>query len=147
MSEANALFFCANNRWSVVSLVIFFPLFIFWVPALICSITARNKFFVNDVKAGKLYAKFALGLNISCLVFACIGYLCAIIVPLSVAAKACEDNICFRYCNVVKEKYVCYEDYSSYVKQTNAVTYSNCKYSFYSGTYLCYVDYKFKKMN
>ncbi len=132
-------------RWSVVSLVIFFPLFIFWIPALICSISARNKFIVNDIKGGKLLANIALILNIVCLVFACVGYLCALIVPLTVASKACEENVCFRYCNFIKTKYVCYDDYTNYVQQLNPMYYSNCKYSFYSGTYLCLTDYKFAK--
>ncbi len=128
-----------------MSLVIFFPLFIFWIPALICSISARNKFIVNDIKGGKLLANIALILNIVCLVFACVGYLCALIVPLTVASKACEENVCFRYCNFIKTKYVCYDDYTNYVQQLNPMYYSNCKYSFYSGTYLCLTDYKCAK--
>ena len=28
--------------WSIVNLILFFPLLIFWIPALICSIMARD---------------------------------------------------------------------------------------------------------
>ena len=124
--------------WSIVNLIIFFPFFIFWLPALICSISARGRFMVKDYKGGKSFANISLVLNIMCLLFAILGYLCAIIIPISIAAQTCSNNICFQYCNLKDSKYVCYADYTSYVRELNPSVYSNCAFSQTSQTYVCY---------
>lgn len=71
--------------WSIISMVLFLPVFVFWIPALIFAIRAKHSYFKDDDRNGSWYANLSRIFNISCLIFGLIFYLNAMIsVPMIV---------------------------------------------------------------
>ncbi len=69
--------------WSLISMVIFLPMFIFWVPAFIYSLKAKYKYHKKDIRNGLWYAKISMFYNLCCLILGLIFYLNAmILVPM-----------------------------------------------------------------
>ncbi len=69
--------------WSIISMVLFLPLFTFWLPAFIYSLKSRYKYHKKDVRNGSWYAKISMFYNLCCLILGLIFYLNAmILVPM-----------------------------------------------------------------
>lgn len=115
--------------WSIFSLIIFFPFFFFWIPALIFSLKAKNRFRENNFSKAKKMATMSLVFNVLCLIIGIIGYTVAIVVPIilidmnrSAEIYSCDGYQCFDYCRkeysaysfnsiVYQEYWLCYDDY------------------------------------
>ena len=61
--------------WSLISMVIFLPMFIFWVPAFIFSLKSKYKYHKKDIRNGAWYAKISMFYNLCCLILGLLFYL------------------------------------------------------------------------
>lgn len=66
--------------WSIMSMVLFIPLFILWFPALVYSIKSKKSYYYFDNSNGSWYAKVSMLLNLSCLIVGLIGWLLTMII-------------------------------------------------------------------
>ncbi len=132
--------------WSIISAIIFMPIFFLWIPALVCSFQSR-KLFKHDIVGGKKFAKFSLFLNITCLIFGLVCYLAAIIILAVLLTKSkatvskvysCSSIDCYDYCRVENSAYwyggiiynsywTCYTNLADYISYQNDKRYLFCK--------------------
>ena len=69
--------------FSILNAVFCLPWFVFWIPALICSLVSRSKAEVNDLKSARKLASASLALNITCTIGGLLAYiLICVLVPL-----------------------------------------------------------------
>ena len=69
--------------FSVLNAVFCLPWFIFWIPALVCSLVSRSKSEDNDLKSARTFASASLSLNITCTIGGLTAYiLIAVLIPL-----------------------------------------------------------------
>lgn len=142
--------------WSIFSLIVFFPFFFFWIPALVFSLKAKNRLRQNNFSTAKKMAKLSLTFNILCLVFGIIGYTAAIVVPILIINNresenySCDGYQCFDYCRkeysaylynseVYQNYWLCYEQYDFYVSYSNETKMLYCMRKPVSGywKYIC----------
>ena len=65
--------------WSVVNLIVFFYLWVIWLPALTCSLLSKDRFRRRNYRDGKSLATISLILNIICSILGTLGYLLIIV--------------------------------------------------------------------
>ena len=72
--------------WSIVNLIVFFYLWIIWLPALTCSLLSKDRYRRRNYTDGKSLATISLILNVICSILGTMGYL-LIIVYVSLMAS------------------------------------------------------------
>lgn len=134
--------------WSIISVILFFPIFFFWIPALVYSLRARKFFRGAYFTQGTKAAYLALIFNISTAILCLAVYAIVIIIYFTVIDQdtttttttssiptltyLCTDTDidCYFYCRqefsaytfnavVYSQYWTCYSTYQNYVDYTN----------------------------
>ena len=122
--------------WSILNAIFFFPYLLFWIPALICSLSSRSKASLNDMRSARQLASASLALNIVCTVFGIIGYIIMVIViPVSIinGASSVYSSSISSYSNSYSG---CTYSYSLSYYMCSSYK-SGCWYSYTYGYYMC----------
>ena len=122
--------------WSILNAIFFFPYLLFWIPALICSLSSRSKASLNDMRSARQLANASLVLNILCTVLGLIGYIImAIVIPVSIINGVSTASSVFSssYSNSYSG---CTYSYSLSYYMCNSYK-SGCWYSYTYGYYMC----------
>lgn len=82
----------AQLVFGLINAIIFFPLFFFWVPALVYAYNSRSYYLAYNYKKANYCAKSAKGINIGCVVFGVILYILLMIVLPIVLSDKDEDE-------------------------------------------------------
>ena len=127
----------AHMVWSILNMILFFPLVFFWLPALLCSIFATKKIKAHNLSRVNRLTAVSLIFNITCTIVGPVVYLViAIAVPLA-ATKQHDSSITN---SLMSSYYSNYNDcFYSYSRNRYVCSYYHygCNYSWVFSNYYC----------
>ena len=125
----------AHVVWSILNMILFFPLIFFWLPALLCSLFAVKKIKAHNLSQVNRLTTVSLIFNIICTVVGPVVYLViAIAVPLAAAKQHDSSN------SLMPSYYSNYNDcFYSYSRNRYVCSYYHfgCNYSWIYLNYYC----------
>ncbi len=155
--------------WSILSMLLFLPFFMLWMPALFFSFKAKQKLSAQKYEGYCIMANRSLTFNILTAVVGIVGYTIALtllinLIPSSIGRVAnpvesgdlalCNENQCYEYCRlensafwymgvVYSQYWTCYSDYNDYFTYQNGVRLLHCIQRVAVGKYVCSNDRAF----